>query len=57
LKVGAAKVTKVADADGEPSSAPTTTASAPVSGCSGGPTPAATTGSGEAEVTETVMEG
>jgi ferredoxin-nitrate reductase len=53
-KVGAVKVSKIADADGEASSAPTTTASAPVGSSTGGPSPAITTGNGAAEVTETV---
>ena len=57
FKVGAAKVTKIADANGEPAPAPTNTASAPAAEGSGGPTPAATTGNGAAEVTETVKEG
>ncbi len=57
FKVGAVKVTKIADAEGEPSPAPITTASAPVPGDPNGPTPAATTGNGAADVTETVKEG
>jgi anaerobic selenocysteine-containing dehydrogenase len=57
FKVGAAKVTKIAEAGGEPSPAPTTTASAPVAEGSGGPAPRETTGGGAAEVTETVKEG
>jgi ferredoxin-nitrate reductase len=57
FKVGAVKVTKVADANGKASSAPTNTASAPVAEGSGGPTPAATTGNGAAEATETVKGG
>jgi ferredoxin-nitrate reductase len=52
FKVGAVKVSKVADADGEPSRAPTTTASAPTGNDSFGLTPPATAGDGEAEVTE-----
>jgi ferredoxin-nitrate reductase len=52
FKVGAVKVSKVADADGEPSRAPTTTASAPIGNDSFGLTPPATAGAGEAEVTE-----
>jgi ferredoxin-nitrate reductase len=56
FKVGAVKVTKIADANGEPSSAPTNTASAPAAEGSTGPTPATTTGNGVAEVTETVKE-
>lgn len=55
FKVGAVRVTKVADADGEPSPAPTTTASAPAG--TTGPAPAATAGHGAAEATETVKEG
>ncbi|CAN5199287.1 nitrate reductase [soil metagenome] len=54
FKVAAARVTKVADADGEPSSAPTTGASAPVANGSSGPTPRETAGNGAAEATETV---
>jgi ferredoxin-nitrate reductase len=50
FKVGAVKVTKVAEANGEPSPTPTNTASAPVAGEPGGPTPAATTGNGAAEL-------
>ena len=57
FKVGAVKVTKVAAADGEPSLAPTTTASAPVAGGLGGPTPEPTVGGGVAKVSETVKEG
>jgi anaerobic selenocysteine-containing dehydrogenase len=57
FKVGAVKVTKVADANGKASPAPTNTASAPVAEGSGGPTPAATTGNGAAEATETVKGG
>jgi ferredoxin-nitrate reductase len=57
FKVGAVKVTKVADANGEASSAPTNTASAPVAGEPCGPTPAATTGNGAAEATETIKKG
>jgi ferredoxin-nitrate reductase len=56
FKVGAVKVTKIADAGDEPSPAPTTTASAPAPGA-GGPMPAATTGRGAAEADETVREG
>jgi ferredoxin-nitrate reductase len=56
FKVAAARVTKVADAEGVPSPAPTTTASAPVTNGTGGPTPSETTGHGEAEVKETVKE-
>ncbi|HZC19291.1 MAG TPA: molybdopterin dinucleotide binding domain-containing protein, partial [Rubrobacteraceae bacterium] len=54
FKVAAARVTKVADANGEASPAPTTTASAPVTNGAGGPTPSETAGQGEAEVRETV---
>ncbi|MDP9455461.1 MAG: nitrate reductase [Actinobacteria bacterium] len=56
FKAGAVKVTKVADGNGEPSPAPTTTASAPLDGANGsdGPVPAATTGGGAAEVTERI---
>ncbi len=54
FKVGAVRVTKVADADGEPAPAPTTTASAPASNGFDGPTPSETAGHGEAEATETV---
>ena len=57
FKVGAVMVTKVADASGTASPAPTNTASAPVAGGSSSPTPAATTGNGAAEATETVKEG
>jgi ferredoxin-nitrate reductase len=57
FKVAAARVTKIAGAQGEPSPAPTTTASAPVANGPGGPTPPATVGYGEAEVQETVKEG
>jgi ferredoxin-nitrate reductase len=57
FKVGAVKVTKVADANGEASSAPTNTASAPVAEGSDGPTPTATTGNGAADVTETTKGG
>jgi len=56
FKIGAVKVTKVADADGVPSPAPTTTASAPVADDVGGLIPAETAGYGEAEVTETIKE-
>jgi ferredoxin-nitrate reductase len=56
FKVGAVRVTKIADANREPSSAPTNTASAPASEGSTGPTPATTTGNGVAEVTETIKE-
>lgn len=56
FKVAAARVSKVADADGEPSPAPTTTASAPVTNVTGGPVPPETVGYGEAEVKETVRE-
>ncbi|HEX2181547.1 MAG TPA: molybdopterin dinucleotide binding domain-containing protein, partial [Rubrobacteraceae bacterium] len=51
-KVGAVRVTKVRDANGEPSLAPTTTASAPAS--AGGPVPSETAGHGRADATETV---
>jgi predicted molibdopterin-dependent oxidoreductase YjgC len=54
FKVGAVKVTKIADANGEPSLAPTTTASAPAENGAGGPRPEPTVGGGSAEVTETV---
>jgi anaerobic selenocysteine-containing dehydrogenase len=57
FKVAAVKLTKVADANGEPSPAPTTTASAPAENGSGGPVPAATVGYGRAEATETAKEG
>jgi anaerobic selenocysteine-containing dehydrogenase len=53
-KVGAVRVTKIADSSGTPAPAPTTTASAPVSGSFDGPAPAPTTGGGSAEVTETM---
>jgi anaerobic selenocysteine-containing dehydrogenase len=53
FKVAAARVTKV-DADNEPSPAPTTTASAPVTNGAGGLVPAGTAGGGEAEVKETI---
>jgi ferredoxin-nitrate reductase len=52
-KVGAVKVAKVRDANGEPSLAPTTTASAPVA-AAGGPVPPETAGHGRADATETV---
>ncbi|MDQ3791445.1 MAG: molybdopterin-dependent oxidoreductase, partial [Actinomycetota bacterium] len=52
-KVGAVRVTKVHDASGEPSLAPTTTASAPVA-AAGGPVPHGTDGHGRADVTEIV---
>ncbi len=52
FKVAAARVTKVADADGVPSTAPTIGASAPVRNGAGGPVPAETVGQGEAEVEE-----
>jgi ferredoxin-nitrate reductase len=51
-KVGAVRVTKVRDANGEPSLAPTTTASAPA--VAGGPVPPETAGHGRADATETV---
>jgi ferredoxin-nitrate reductase len=54
FKVAAAKVTKVADADSEPSPAPTIGAPAPFLTGAGGPTPPDTAGGGEAEVQETV---
>jgi hypothetical protein len=57
FKVGAVRVTKIADADGKPSLAPTTTASAPVENGASGPRPEPTVGGGLAEVTETVKEG
>ena len=57
FKIGAVKVTKVAGANGEPSPAPTTTASAPVDNGLGGPVPPATVGYGAAEATETVKGG
>jgi ferredoxin-nitrate reductase len=56
FKVAAARVSKVADADGQPSPAPTTTASAPVVDGPDGPVPAETVGGYEAEVKETVGE-
>jgi anaerobic selenocysteine-containing dehydrogenase len=56
FKVAAARVTKVADADGEASPAPTTAASAPVTNGAGGPSPSETAGHGEAEVKETIKE-
>jgi ferredoxin-nitrate reductase len=56
FKVAAAKVSKIADAEGVPAPAPTNTASAPVANGSSGPTPPTTAGNGEAEVTETVRE-
>ena len=56
FKVAAARVIKVADADGEPSPAPTIGASAPVANDSSGPKPRETVGNGAAEVTETVRE-
>jgi ferredoxin-nitrate reductase len=49
-KVGAVRVTKIADAGGTPAPAPTTTASAPISGVS----VPETAGGGDAEVEETV---
>jgi len=51
-KVGAVRVTKVRDANGEPSLAPTTTTSAPA--VAGGPVPPETAGHGRADATETV---
>jgi anaerobic selenocysteine-containing dehydrogenase len=54
FKVAAARVTKVADSNGEPAPASTTTASAPGADDFRGPTPPATTGNGEAEVTEKI---
>ena len=57
FKIGAVKVTKVAGANGEPSPAPTTTASAPVDNGLGGPVTPATVGYGAAEATETVRVG
>ena len=51
-KVGAVRVTKIADAGGTPSAAPTTTASAPISGVS----VPATAGGEDAEVKETVAK-
>ena len=56
FKVAAARVTKVAAAEGIPSPAPTNTASAPAANGSSGPSPQPTSGNGEAEVTETVRE-
>ena len=56
FKVAAAKVSKVADADGEASPAPTTTASVPVADGAGGSTPTETVGGDEAEVKETARE-
>ncbi len=50
-------MTKIADADGKPSLAPTTTASAPAEGGAGGPRPEPTVGGSVAEVTESVKEG
>ena len=47
-------MSKVADAEGIPSPAPTTTASVPVMDDAGGATPPETTGHGEAEVSETL---
>jgi anaerobic selenocysteine-containing dehydrogenase len=54
FKNAAAKVTKVADAGGEPSPAPTTTASAPVDNGSGGPVSPATVGHGRAGANEAI---
>jgi ferredoxin-nitrate reductase len=54
FKVAAARVLKVADAEGVPSPAPTTTASVPVSDAASGPTPTETVGGDEAEVKETI---
>jgi hypothetical protein len=50
--VGVVRVTKIADAGGTPSAAPTTTASAPISGVS----VPATAGGEDAEVKETVAK-
>ena len=59
FKVAAVRVTKIADAGGEPAPAPTTAASAPADehGGPGVPVPAATAGGGAAEATETLEEG
>ncbi len=57
FKVGTVKVTKVADGQGEPSSAPTNTASAPAEDGPDGPQPEPTTGGDAAEVKATVKEG
>jgi anaerobic selenocysteine-containing dehydrogenase len=56
FKVAAARVSKVADANGEASPAPTTTASVPVTDGAGGPTPTETVGGDEAEAKETVRK-
>ena len=56
FKVAAARVSKVADAGGEPSPAPTTTASVPVVEGAVGSAPTETAGGDEAEVKETVTE-
>jgi ferredoxin-nitrate reductase len=55
FKIAAVKVSKIADAEGEPAPAPTTTASAPVSDGSGPAVPATVGGDG-AETTEKTRE-
>ena len=57
FKVAAAKVSKIADAEGVPAPAPTNTASAPVTGGTGGPKVPATVGGDGAYATETIGEG
>ena len=59
LKVAAAKVTRIADAEGVPAPAPTTTASAPTesNGLSNGALPPATQGGEQAEAASVVGKG
>ncbi|MDQ4003343.1 MAG: nitrate reductase [Actinomycetota bacterium] len=57
FKIGAVKVTKIADAEGEPAPAPTTTASAPVSDGTGPAVPATVGGDGAETAEKTIEEG